>query len=207
MKSKSISKLLRIASLIVLPVTLMTGTMANATVLTGGLNVDNSYIAYISTNDNIAGTALSSATNWVNTQPLGSTSLSASQDYFLHIKASNITGPAAFLGDFTLTGTDHIFANGSNFLTTNITDWQVSSSSWGSYGAASSYGTNGVSPWGNRTGVDSNAEWIWLSSVANYQSAYFTTKISAVNAVSEPASILLLAGSLMLLGFRKKIRA
>ena len=207
MEYKPMNKLLRIASLIALPITLMLASHANATILTGGVNIDNSYTAYISTSDSVAGTALSSATNWPATQPIGPVSLNAGQDYFLHIAASNITGPAAFLGDFTLSGGDHLFANNSNFLTTNLTDWQVSSTGWSNYGAVTSYGTNGVSPWGNRTGVDSSAEWIWWSNVANYQSAYFTTKISAVNAASEPATAILLAAGLVLLGFRKKLSA
>ncbi len=207
MKTKRTNIFLRIASCIALPLTLMlgTGTTANATILTGGLNVDNSYTAYISTSDSVAGSMLSGAINWADTQSLGTVNLVAGQDYFLHIEANNITGPAGFLGDFSLSGIDHEFANGNTFLTTNTTDWLVSALGWGGYGAATSYGTNGVSPWGNRTGVDSSAEWIWLPGVQNYQSAYFTTKITAVSPVSAPTTVLLLAAGLLGFGLRKKI--
>lgn len=192
---------LSIASCIVLPLVLMSNATASVTLLTGGLNVDNGYTAYISTDDSISGTTLSSAVNWVDTQSIGTVDLTVGQDYFLHILADNITGPAGFLGDFSLSGSNHMFSNGNTFLTTNTTDWLVSASGWGSYGAVTSYGTNGVSPWGDRTGVNSSAEWIWLPSVQNYQNAYFTTQISATSAVPEPSIIALMLGGLGLVGF------
>lgn len=196
-------KPMQTASVIVL---MLLTSLSQATLLTGGLNVDNHYKAYISTSDNVQGTFLSSATNWPATQALGTANLLAGQDYYLHIFASNITGPAGFLGDFTLTGSDHLFANNSSFLTTNVNDWLVSATGWSNYGAVTSKGTNGVTPWGNRTGVDSSATWIWLNSVSNYQEAYFTTKISATSSVSEPSMFMLLSAGLMFLGLRRKFR-
>jgi MSHA biogenesis protein MshQ len=107
----------------------------------------------------------------------------------LHIKATDTGGPAGFLGDFTLSSIDHVFSNGSTSLTTNTANWMVSKTGWNNYQTPSSYGVNGVGPWGTKSGVSANAQWIW--SADNYADNlnYFSTKISAVNSCSAAGTL------------------
>jgi len=150
---------------------------SSGTSLTGSLNVDNTFSAYISTDDSVQGTLLASGTNWPTTENL-SANLTVGQNYYLHIYATDVGGVAGFLGDFELSGTDHTFSNGLTTLNTNTSNWSVSTSGWNNYQAASAYGVNGVSPWGNRSGVDSNAQWIWSSDNDGDNEVYFSTAIS-----------------------------
>jgi len=131
--------------------------------LTGMVNIDNRFSAYISTSDSTQGTLIASGSTWTVTESLA-TNLVAGQDYYLHIYAEDTGGPAGFLGDFTLSGGtlsggSHRFENGGSSLTTDTSNWRVSRSGWSSYQSASGYGQNGVSPWGLRSGVDANATW------------------------------------------------
>jgi len=146
--------------------------------LSGNLNVDNQFDAYLSIDDNVQGTFLGSGSNWQISEAISS-GLNEGQDYYLHIHARDIGGAAGFLGEFSLTGSSHTFENGSASLLTNGSDWRVSTSGWSSYQSASTYGANGVTPWGNRSGVDSSAQWIWSSDNWAHNTNYFTTKISA----------------------------
>lgn len=151
---------------------------ATATELSGTLNVDNRFEAYISTDDSVQGTFLGSGTNWPTTYAIAAT-LNPGQDYFLHIRGIDEGERAGFLGDFELIGADHKFANGLATLDTNITDWVVSKTGWSSYQPASAYGANGVSPWGNRASTTSSAQWIWSSNNDADNVVYFSTRIVA----------------------------
>jgi len=162
----------------------------SGTSLTGSLNVDNTFIAYISTDDSVQGTLIGSGNDWPTTVDIATT-LTVGQDYFLHIYATDVGGVAGFLGDFELTGIDHVFSNGLTTLNTNTSNWSVNTSDWNNYQTASGYGLNGVSPWGTRSGVDSNAEWIWSSDNLGDNINYFSTKISA----SVPLELQDLSGS------------
>ena len=145
--------------------------------LTGNLNVDNTFEVYISTDDSVQGTLLTSGTDWPTTYNLAA-SLTAGQTYYLHIKATDTGGVAGFLGDFNITDSNHTFSNGLTTLNTNTTDWTVSTTGWNNYQPASSYGTNGVSPWGTIAAVDNNAQWIWSSDNDADNITYFSTIIS-----------------------------
>jgi len=182
---------------------LLSSTHVSATMLSGGLNVDNGYAAYISTDNSVQGTLVSAANNWYSTYNFSGVNLTAGQNYFLHIFAYDQGGIAGFLGEFNLTGSDHVFSNGLNTLLTNTSDWDVSTSGWGSYQDASYLGYNGVGPWGTRTGVNSNADWIWSEDAHNHNEVYFTTSITAA-AVSEPGSMMLLGLGLAGLMFARK---
>jgi MSHA biogenesis protein MshQ len=149
--------------------------------LTGSLNVDNTFIAYISTDDSVQGTFLGSGNDWPTTVDIAS-SLVTGQDFYLHIYATDVGGVAGFLGEFALTGGDHTFSNGLTTLNTNASNWSVSTTGWSSYEAARAYGANGVSPWGAIGGVDSAAEWIWSADSSGDNVNYFSTKISAPSA-------------------------
>ena len=78
--------------------------------------------------------------------------------------------PSAFIGDFTLSSTNFWFANMTQSLVTNATDWTVSPTGFNvSPGTPADFGANGVGPWGTRPGISASAHWIWASGiVANY---------------------------------------
>jgi MSHA biogenesis protein MshQ len=156
----------------------MCGGAASATELSGTINVDNYFDAYISTDDSVQGALLGSGTEWTTTYAIAST-LNPGQDYFLHIRGIDEGGRAGFLGDFELSGTDHKFANGLASLSTNVADWVVSTSGWSAYQPASAFGANGVSPWGNRASTASSAQWIWSSNNDADNAVYFSTRIVA----------------------------
>ncbi len=144
----------------------------------GSLNVDNQFEAYISTDDSVQGTLIGTGNNWPTTVDISS-ALTPGQNYYLHILARDVGGVAGFLGEFELTGTNHTFSNGLTTLTTNTTDWRVSTSGWSNYQTVSGYGTNGVAPWGNRPAVNPNAVWIWSSNNDSDNLNYFSTTIAA----------------------------
>jgi MSHA biogenesis protein MshQ len=162
---------------------------ANAGVITGKLNVDNQNWVYLSTDDNLQGDFLSSGTNWTVTDYFNG-NLTAGTDYFLHVKAEDVGGIAGFLGEFSLTGNDHVFSNGLVEILTNTTDWNVSTTGWNNYVAATMVnGTNGVLPWGTRPAINQNAAWIWSSNAHNDNNTYFSLAITATN-VPEPSTML-----------------
>ncbi|WP_019027292.1 DUF2341 domain-containing protein [Colwellia piezophila] len=150
--------------------------------LTGRLNIDNAFEAYISTDDSVQGTLLTSGDVWQTTNELAS-SLVAGQDYYLHIYATDeavhANDVAGFLGDFEITGTEHTFSNGLKTLDTNTANWSVSKTGWEDYLPVSGYGTNGVGPWGTRVDVSATAQWIWSSDNKADNVNYFSTKITA----------------------------
>jgi hypothetical protein len=109
---------------------------------------------------------------------------------------------SGFLGEFNLSGSDHAFSNSSTTLLTNQTDWQGNQAGWGSpYDASlASLGSNGVSPWGSRSGISADAEWIWAGDADSNDHAYFSAKISATNPVPEPSTIAMFGASFLILG-------
>jgi hypothetical protein len=169
--------------------------LASATLLTGGFNVDNGFVAYISTSDTVTGTAFSSGNNWQSTAS-GSANLVAGTNYFLHVYAYDQGGIAGFLGQFSLSGSDHQFANGQTTLLTNTTNWSGNNAGFnGSYGALGDLGQNGVGPWGGIGSINGAARWIWAGDADLNDAAYFTTMITATTQVPEP-----LTGALLGLG-------
>ena len=120
---------------------------AHATLMSGSVHVDNLVSVYISTDDTIEGTLLASGTDWTIATAFTNFNLATGTDYFLHVFAEDAGGRAGFIGDFSLTGTDHLFVNGLSTITTNPTDWVVNKTGWGIGNvAATSLGVNGISP-------------------------------------------------------------
>jgi hypothetical protein len=181
-------------------------SQVNAATLSGNLTVDDAFTAYISTSDSVLGSLLTSSgsSQWGTAQSF-STTLAPGTNYFLHIAATDLYGPpSAFLGSFGLTGTEFKFANGTQSLVSNATDWGVNASGFGSsYITPYSYGKNGMGPWGTMGTIDSNAEWIWTGPSGTVGKAYFSTTVTAVPELETYA--MMLAG-LGLMGFMVRRR-
>jgi len=195
---------------------LLLGTVlpASATTLNIDITVDNEYLLYLSTDDMVPGTLIGSDADWTTTESW-SVPLTSGQDYYLHIEAIDVGVISGFLGDFTLSDTNFSFANGGQYLLTGVADWNVSDTGFGTNYAAPvlwSYNlpnaNNGVMPWGTRSGIDANAEWIWRPDKCTYCTAYFSTPIRAQSSpVPEPGPLVLvtLAG-LLLIGIHNRKR-
>jgi MSHA biogenesis protein MshQ len=176
-------------SIILVAVALTMGS-ANATTLTSKINLDNRFEVFLSTDDSSAGTSFGVGTDW-RTTFTDTTVLSSGVDYYLHVRGVDVEWIAGFLGEFSLTGTDHLFSNSSTELLTNTTDWVASTLGFdGTYGATVlDLGDNGVGPWGTRSGVSNDATWIWADNAYDINTAYFSTKITAD--VREPGTFAL----------------
>lgn len=164
---------------------------AEATILSGKVNADDAFWAYLSTNDSVEGTLIGSYSGW-GTSAVVSGALTPGVTNYLHIKVQDGSPPGGFLGAFSLDDAQFRFANGTSDLVTNTVHWKVSVTGFGAdYHAPTFNGFNGVSPWGKRTEMPDEAAWLWNGQGGN--PSYFST---AITAVPEPAalSILTLCG-------------
>ena len=110
--------------------------------------------------------------------------------------AHDYGAPAAFLGEFSLNNADFSFANRTQRRLTNTSDWNQSYSGFGSdYFTPASAGGNGVSPWGQRSGVSSDAAWLAFNGSST---TYFSTAVTA--AVPEPETCALMLAGLGIAG-------
>jgi hypothetical protein len=186
---------------------------AQATTLSGFLTADNAFLAYVSTDNTILGTLVASGNDWGTTFTLPATALTPGVTYYLQIEAVNYGGPGAVIGDFSLSDTGFQFANGSQTLLTDTTDWSAIYNDGNSNpnaqqpwiqptGGVMSDGANGVGPWGTKSNISGSADWIDASSgglsSCGYCTVDFSTTITSQTAaaVPEPASLALLGSAL-----------
>jgi hypothetical protein len=185
------------------------GAKAGLVTLSGDLTADNAFFAYLGTSNTTLGTLLTQGNSWSTTFSFTNIALTPGQTYYVQIEAINYGGPGAFLGQFTLSGSGFHFSNGTQSLLTNTSNWQAVYNDSNSNpnlqqpwvtpsGGVISSGSNGVSPWGSRSGISASAQWIdgatnGLSACGNC-TVDFSTTITA--ATPEPGNFAMLAGVL-----------
>ncbi len=189
-------------------------TAASATVLTGKLNVDNSFAAYYTTNNAIQGTLIASGNDWTHTYLL-SQALTTGTTGYLHIKAVNSGGPGGFLGAFTLSDAGFKFANNTQTLLTGDSALGYNTTGWSNaWSTPVIEGVNGVGPWGTMAAYgSSNPDWVWKSQTIgrdDFSTVYFSAKLISTgivvdNNLPEPGSLALIGlGLAGLAGLRKR---
>lgn len=147
--------------------------------LVGFATVDNSFAISVSTSPTTAGTPWFSGSNWQSTFS-GSLLISTPGTYYIQVFAQDLGRPEMFIGRFTLAGLGATFANGTQELLTNTSDWVVSISGFGIDTTAPIFlGDNGAGPWGTVASMGSNADFIWAPQYANGQ-AFFTASFTVV---------------------------
>jgi hypothetical protein len=153
-------------------------TQANGQViLAGSATADNLFRASISTSATTAGTNWFNGDSWPTTFS-SSIEITDPGTYYLHVFAQDQGRPEMFIGRFTLTG-QSAFANGTQELLTNATDWVVSNTGFGDNTTAPIIiGPNGSGPWGNFVAMG-NANFIWAPQYAN-GIAYFTASFTVL---------------------------
>ena len=186
---------------------------AKATSISGALTADNAFYAYISTNDAVLGTLVAEGNNWGSTFTFSNYILTPGQTYYLQVEAINYGSVGALIGEFHLSDTGFQFANGSQTILTDATDWLATYNDANSNpnaqqpwvtptGSVYSVGTNGVGPWGARPGINGNADWIdatvmGLSDCQDCTVDFSTPITSDSSAAPEPGTLGLLGGALM----------
>lgn len=157
--------------------------------LSGSATADNLFTASVSTSATDAGTAWFSGNSWPTTYT-STTNISEPGEYFLHVRAQDQGRPEMFIGRFTLTGINATFANGTQTLVTNATDWEVSTVGFGlTANDPVVIGPNGISPWGPYAAMP-EASFIWAPVYADGV-AFFTARFTVVPA----PSVIALAGA------------
>jgi hypothetical protein len=212
LKEDGMKKRMVALAVIAMLFTCLMASTGQATTLSFSATCDNEFYMYISTSQTlpvippIAPGYIAHGADWSTTY-YGSAALTAGVTNYLQIYGINWGGPAGFIGNFSLSDAGFKFANGTQYLLTNANpaEWFVSpdgASGWHqSPNSVTSFGFNGVAPWGNRPGIDTNAQWIWDT---NYYGgvAYLTTAITPT--VPLPPTVLLLGSGLAGLGLLRR---
>lgn len=180
------------------------GSFASATTLNLAMVADDFFEAYISTSDMVQGTQFAAQTStWQGGAVLGSTTLTAGQTNWLHVRARDVFGaPSMLIGQLGLSDSQFWFDNNSQSLLTDAVDWKVSLTGFGSgYFTPTIIGQNGGGPWGTQSGISMNAMRIWSSQTAGEH--YFSVRI---NTVPEPATLSLIGIGLAAIARRRVSR-
>lgn len=187
-----------------------------ATTLSGTLTADNAFSAYLSTNDAVLGTLIASGADWTQDFSISPTVLTPGVTHYLHVVAQDLGEIFMFMGQFSLSDGNFEFANSTQSLLTNTTDWNANlySGVWfAPSGTPQSFGTNPPgccgNPWGRATMI--GAEFIWASGGFPFSAAAFSTAIIPdAAAVPLPATLPLFVtglAALSLLARRRKKQA
>lgn len=188
--------MLRTAILTALATAGLAATANAQIILAGSATADNLFRASISTSATTAGDFWFGGNSWPSTFT-SSTEITAPGTYYLHVFAQDQGRPEMFIGRFTLTG-QSAFANGTQELLTNATDWVVSNTGFGENTAAPIVlGPNGSGPWGTFTEMP-GANFIWAPEYANGL-AFFTASFTVI-----PTPATAAAGLLGLVALRRK---
>lgn len=151
--------------------------------ISGTLSADNEFDWYISTDNNVQGDLVGSGNNWGTAYTYNyNLPANGGQKYYIHIRAEDWGAQEFFAGTFTLTG-GFQFANGTQTLHTNVSDWKVSGSGWSNYVSPTYVGAAGFQwPWGGATSQFSPAQLIWHGTwgTAGGEVKYFTAEIYPV---------------------------
>jgi MYXO-CTERM domain-containing protein len=222
--SKSFAGTLAVATLALCSLE-ATNAQASA-ILTGNFGADNYAYVYISTSASSLGTLIGQASGWNPATAITATNL-ADGTYFLNVEVINGDpgsqySAGGFLGDFSLNG--GTFSTGSTRLLTGTSGW-LSGYNDANYnavpqawvtptGSPLSEGANGISPWGNISGISSSANWIWASdsrssdgiAAEGNQCAACTIDFQAKITVPEPAGWTVMLVGLAALGAAVGIR-
>lgn len=182
---KSISQLSKIAALLSVGMMIATAASVRATTISATMTVDNGYTAYISTDDSIAGTLITTHEDWYTTDTFSAT-LTAGVTNYLHIRAYDLGEIAGFLGQFSLSDTGFAFSNDTQSVLTNVIDWQGNLSGFGfSYQPLTTVGTNGDGPWGDIVQIDGSANWIWVGDAYGNDESFFSLAITPTSQVPD----------------------
>lgn len=188
---------------------LMAACCLSATTLSVNMTVDDTFNTYISTSDAVLGTLIGSGTFWGTTESFSSLLTPAVTNY-IHVVAVDNAPPAMFIGDFSLSDTGFMFANGTQLLVTDTANWGVSSSGFGgAYSTPLDLGPQGTSPWGTFAGINSGARYIWSETPACGDcTRYFSAAITptAAAGVPEPTTFALFIAGLALIILRQARR-
>jgi hypothetical protein len=178
-----------------------------------------------STNNSTLGTLVASGNNWPTTFSISAAALTPGVTNYLQVEVINYGLQGGFIGDFTLSDTGFHFANGTQSISTETTDWSgiynnsnstVVAQPWVQpTGGTTSFGANGVSPWGTRPGISAGADWIWPNdanslpggSACAFCTVDLSTAIVPATAVPEPGSLLIFGSGVIALAsvLRKKL--
>ena len=180
---------------------------AGATTLDAHLTADNVFSYYLSTDDSVAGTLIGSGNSWPTTYDFIGSALAPGVTHYIHVTGTDLGAPAALIGSFSLSDGGFKFDNGSNVLQTNVTDWKVSATGYGSgYSPPVSLGANGAGPWGFHAGISADALNVWSPDLCGSCTRYFSATITPTVAVPEPEQFALLAVGLLALGVKLRRR-
>ena len=178
--------------------------IAAATSISGVATSDDTFTAYLSTDDSVLGTLYCSQPgSWMTATTCGAATLTADVTNFLHIVASDQFGaPSMLIGTFDLSDDGFFFANGAQSLSTDGSHWVVRASGFGDVNLfPEEIGPNGTAPWGTFGAIDANAQYIWdVAGGCDFCTRYFSTPIFAGNSTQPPDTSVPEPGTLTLLG-------
>lgn len=172
-------------AILLLALTAAASPLAHATTLGGTAMADDGLYLYISTNNSTLGTevaSISQKVSWSGSASFSNYTLNPGTTYYLHAEVINGSGPGGFVGQFSLSDTGATFANGTQSLLTDTTDWQgtyngpdttdqplpwvvPTGSVWNEQTGGT--GSNWAGTAFSSSGISSNADWIWATNATS----------------------------------------